>query len=80
MYSKLEKIENNIATLEISVSPEKLEEGIMKSYLKNVKKFNIAGFRRGKAPRKIIEMHYGEAVFYEDAINIVCPEAYDEAV
>jgi trigger factor len=80
MNSKLEKIENNVATLEISVSPEKLEEGIMKSYLKNVKKFNIAGFRKGKVPRKIIERHYGEAVFYEDAINIVCPDAYDEAV
>jgi len=80
MNSKLEKIENNVATLEISVSPEKLEEGIMKSYLKNVKKFNIAGFRKGKAPRKIIERHYGEAVFYEDAINIVCPDAYDDAV
>ena len=80
MNSKLEKIENNVATLEISVSAEKLEEGIMKSYLKNVKKFNIAGFRKGKAPRKIIERHYGEAVFYEDAINIVCPEEYDEAV
>lgn len=80
MHSKLEKVENNIATLEISVSPEKLEEGIMKSYLKNVKKFNIAGFRKGKAPRSIIERHYGESVFYEDAINIVCPEAYDEAV
>jgi len=48
--------------------------------LKNVKKFNIAGFRKGKAPRKIIERHYGEAVFYEDAINIICPDAYDEAV
>ncbi|HOR86034.1 MAG TPA: trigger factor [Bacillota bacterium] len=80
MYSKLEKVEDNIATLEISVSSEKLEEGLMKSYLKNVKKFNIAGFRKGKAPRKIIERHYGEAVFYEDAINIVCPELYDEAV
>lgn len=80
MNSKLEKIENNVAILEISVSPEKLEEGIMKSYLKNVKKFNIPGFRKGKAPRKIIERHYGEAVFYEDAINIVCPDAYDEAV
>ncbi|HNU79974.1 MAG TPA: trigger factor [Bacillota bacterium] len=80
MNSKLEKLENNVATLEISVSAEKLEEGIMKSYLKNVKKFNIAGFRKGKAPRKIIERHYGEAVFYEDAINIICPDAYDEAV
>lgn len=80
MNSKLEKIENNVATLEISVSAEKLEEGIMKSYLKNVKKFNIPGFRKGKAPRKMIERHYGEAVFYEDAINIVCPEEYDNAV
>jgi len=80
MNSKLEKIENNVAELEISVSPEKLEEGMMKSYLKNVKKFNIPGFRKGKAPRKIIERHYGEAVLYEDAINAVCPDAYDEAV
>jgi len=80
MNSKLEKIENNVATLEISVSPEKLEEGMMKSYLKNVKKFNLPGFRKGKAPRKIIERHYGEAAFYEDAINAVCPDAYDEAV
>lgn len=80
MDSKLEKVENNVATLEISVSAERLEEGIMKSYLKNVKKFNIAGFRKGKAPRRIIERHYGEAVFYEDAINIICPDAYDEAV
>ncbi|HWR62625.1 MAG TPA: trigger factor [Clostridia bacterium] len=80
MNSKLEKIENNVAALEISVSAEKLEEGIMKSYLKNVKKFNIPGFRKGKAPRKIIERHYGEGVFYEDAINIVCPVEYDNAV
>ncbi len=80
MDSRLEKVENNVATLEISVSAERLEEGIMKSYLKNVKKFNIAGFRKGKAPRRIIERHYGEAVFYEDAINIICPDAYDEAV
>ncbi len=80
MNSRLEKVENNIATLEITVSAEQLEQGMMKSYLKNVKKFNIPGFRKGKAPRKIIEKFYGEAVFYEDAINEVCPEAYDEAV
>lgn len=80
MSSKLEKIENNVAALEITVSPEKFEEGMAKSYLKNVKKFNVPGFRKGKVPRKIVEKFYGEAVFYEDAINIVCPEAYDEAV
>lgn len=80
MNSKLEKIENNVATLEITVSAEKLEEGLAKSYLKNVKKFNVSGFRKGKVPRKVVEKFYGEEVFYEDAINIVCPEAYDEAV
>lgn len=80
MNSKLEKVEKNVATLEITVSPEKLEEGMMKAYLKNVKRFNIPGFRKGKAPRNLIEKHYGEGVFYEDAINAVCPEAYEEAV
>lgn len=80
MSSKLEKLEKNVATLEITVSAEKLEEGIAKAYIKNVKKFNIPGFRKGKAPRKLIEKYYGEGVFYEDAINEVCPEAYNEAV
>ena len=81
MNSKLVKVENNIATLEITVSPEKFAEGMKKSYQKNVKKFNIPGFRKGKAPKSVIEKHYGgEAVFYEDAINEICPDAYDEAV
>jgi len=80
MSSKLEKLEKNVATLEITVSAEKLEEGIAKAYIKNVKKFNIPGFRKGKAPRKLIEKYYGEGVFYEDAINEVCPEAYNEAI
>ncbi len=80
MSSKLEKIENNIATLEINVSSEELDKGIMKAYLKNVKRFNIPGFRKGKAPKSLIEKYYGEGIFYEDAINEVCPDAYEEAV
>lgn len=80
MNSKLEKKENNKVVLEITVSAEDLEKGMEKAYQKNVKRFNIAGFRKGKAPRKIIEKFYGEGVFYEDAINEVCPIAYDEAV
>lgn len=80
MNSKLEKIENNKAVLEITVSAEILEKGIEKAYHKNAKKFNISGFRKGKAPRKVIEKFYGEGVFYEDAINEVFPEAYDAAV
>ncbi len=80
MSSKLEKVENNIATLEIDVSSDELEKGILKAYIKNVKKFNIPGFRKGKAPKSLIEKYYGEGVFYEDAINEVCPVAYEKAV
>lgn len=80
MSSKLERLENNKVVLEITVSAEELEKGLQKAYKKNVAKFNIPGFRKGKAPKSFIEKFYGEGVFYEDAINEVCPEAYDEAV
>jgi len=53
---------------------------VQKAYLKNVKKIALPGFRKGKAPRKIIEQYYGAGVFFEDAINFVCPEAYEEAL
>lgn len=80
MNVKVENIEKNVVQLEIEVDAAKFEEGMQKSFLKNGKKFNIPGFRKGKAPRKMLERYYGEQVFYEDAINFVCPEAYDEAV
>jgi FKBP-type peptidyl-prolyl cis-trans isomerase (trigger factor) len=57
--------------LEIHVEPEIFEEGMQKSYLKNRKSISVPGFRKGKVPRKIIERFYGEAIFYEDAINEV---------
>jgi trigger factor len=80
MSVKVENVEKNVVKLTIEVDAKKFEEGIHKSFIKNRKMFNIPGFRKGKAPRKIIETYYGEAVFYEDAINIVCPEEYDNAV
>ena len=80
MNVKVEKTDKNIVTLEIEVEKEKFEEGMEKSYRKNVKSIALPGFRKGKAPRKFIEKYYGEAVFYEDAINFVCPDAYDEAI
>ncbi len=80
MNSKLEKIEKNTALLKIEVDREQFEKGIQRAYKKNVKRFNIPGFRKGKAPRPIIERHYGEGIFYEDAINEVCPRAYQQAV
>ena len=80
MSVKVENVEKNVVKLEIEVDAEKFEQAIQKAFLKNAKKFNIPGFRRGKAPRKIIERYYGESVFYEDAINFVYPEAYDKAI
>ncbi len=80
MSVKVEKTEKNRVRLEIEVDAAKFEEGLQKSYLKNIKKFNVPGFRRGKAPRNIVERYYGVEVLYEDAINIVCSEAYDKAV
>src|SRR5690554_826297 len=80
MSSKVEKIENNVAKLEIQVSPEDFAKAMEKAYKKNVKRFNIPGFRKGKAPMKIIEVQYGEGVFYEDAFDFVFPEAYRKAI
>lgn len=80
MNTKLEKIENNVIKLEITVDNEKFKEAMKKSYTKNVKKFNIPGFRKGKAPMNIIKRYYGESVFYEDAIDFICEETYPEAI
>ncbi|MDQ2086673.1 trigger factor [Herbivorax sp. ANBcel31] len=80
MNVKLEQKEKNVVELEIEVEAEKFEEGLKKSFQKNAKKFNIPGFRKGKAPRNIIERYYGPEVLYEDALNAVFPEAYEEAV
>lgn len=80
MNVKVENVEKNVVQLEIEVDEAKFEEGMQKSFLKNAKRFNIPGFRRGKAPRSIVERYYGEEVLYEDAINIVCPEAYEQAI
>ncbi len=80
MNVKIENVEKNVVQLEIEVDAAKFEEGMQESYLKNVSKFNVPGFRKGKAPRNIVERYYGEQALYDDAINIVCAEAYDLAV
>ncbi len=80
MNVKVESLEKNVVQLKIEVDNVRFEEGMKKSYIKNAKKFNIPGFRVGKAPRNMIERYYGEEVFYEDAVNAICPEIYDEAV
>lgn len=80
MNTKVERAEGNVVNLEINVPKEKFNEAIKKAYKKNVGKFNIPGFRKGKAPMTIIEKQYGEGVFYEDAIEMVCDETYPEAI
>lgn len=78
--STVENIEKNKVKISFSVDAETFEKGMNYSYNKNKGSINIQGFRKGKAPRKLIEAQYGKAVFYDDAINYVLPEAYDAAV
>ncbi len=80
MTSTFEKLSSNKVKLNFTVEPEKFEEGVKKAYQKMVKKINIPGFRRGKAPMKVIEAHYGESVFYEDAFDAIFPELYQAAL
>ncbi|MGI6153199.1 MAG: trigger factor [Christensenellaceae bacterium] len=80
MAAKVEKLEGNKAKLHIEISAEKFEEGIKKAFQKMKGRFNIPGFRKGKAPRAIVENHYGSEIFYEDAFEEVFPESYQEAV
>ncbi|MBQ8496694.1 MAG: trigger factor [Clostridia bacterium] len=70
----------NQKELEIFIDHENFEAECEKAYKKNVAKFNIPGFRKGKATRKMIEKMYGTGVFYEDAINAILPVAYPEAI
>ncbi|MDD4797169.1 MAG: trigger factor [Eubacteriales bacterium] len=80
MNATVESTKTNEVKLTISVPPEKFDEAMDKAYLKIRSQITIPGFRRGKAPRKVIENFYSEAVFYEDAMDILLPEAYDAAV
>lgn len=80
MSLQVEKLEKNMAKLTIETSAEEFEAAIEKAYKKNKSKMNVQGFRKGKAPRKVIEKMYGAGVFYEEAANILMPEAYGKAV
>lgn len=80
MSSTFEKLSSNKVKLSFNVEPEKFEEGLKRAYRKMVSRINIPGFRKGKAPMKVIEAHYGEGVFYEDALDEIFPEVYQEAL
>ena len=71
--------EKNMVKLVITSSDEEFEKGLEQAYNKNKSKINVQGFRKGKAPRKIIEKFYGKEVFFEDAANAIIPEVYAKA-
>ncbi|MDF2609479.1 MAG: trigger factor [Lachnospiraceae bacterium] len=79
MSLQVEKLEKNMVKLTIESSAEEFEAALEKAYLKNRGKLNIQGFRKGKAPRSIIEKMYGAGIFYEDAANLIIPDAYEKA-
>ena len=74
------KIENNKVELEITVGGEEFKAATQKAYEKMVVNMNVPGFRKGKAPRKMIEKMYGEGIFVEEAVNMLYPTAYEAAI
>ena len=79
MSLQVEKLEKNMAKLTIEVSAEEFEKALDKAYHKQKGQINVQGFRKGKAPRAMIEKMYGAGIFYEEAANMIIPEAYEKA-
>lgn len=79
MSVQVENLEKSMAKLTIEVDAEKFNDAINKAYQKSKSKISLPGFRKGKAPRAMIEKMYGAGIFYEDAANIIIPDAYEEA-
>lgn len=75
----IEKTENSTATVVLEVEKAQFQAALDKAYRKVKNDIYIPGFRKGKAPRKIVEGMYGANVFYEDAINLMFPEIWEEA-
>ncbi|HEX3010609.1 MAG TPA: trigger factor [Syntrophomonadaceae bacterium] len=80
MDARLGKIENSEAYIEIEIDAEMLEQGMEKAYRKVVKQVTVPGFRRGRVPRQLLEAHFGKEILYEDTLEFVVPDAYDQAI
>ncbi len=80
MAVKTEQVEKNLVKVVFEVSAEDFEAAISKVYAKNSSKYSVPGFRKGKVPRAVVEKYYTKAVFYDDALNAVLPEAYEAAI
>ncbi len=79
IIKNVENKENKTANVQVEVSPEEFEAAVNAAYKKNKNSINVPGFRKGKAPRAIIEGMFGAEVFYQDAIDDLCPVAYNYA-
>mgnify|MGYP000577423861 CR=1 FL=1 len=79
-FIKCEKLEKSMAELQFSIDAEAFKAAVADVFKKEGKKYAVPGFRKGKAPRKMIEQMYGKSVFYEDAANALIPDAYDKAL
>jgi trigger factor len=80
MTAKWEKLEGNSGVLTVEVSAEKVSEGLDEAFKKVVKQVNVPGFRKGKMPRPMFEKRFGVESLYEETINILLPEAYEQAI
>lgn len=80
MSLQVERLEKNMAKLTIEVDVDSFEKAVEKAYQKEKNKISIPGFRKGKVPRQMVEKMYGKEVFFEEAANIVIPDAYDKAL
>ena len=80
MSLQVEKLEKNMAKLTIEAGADELEKAIEKAYQKQKNQISIPGFRKGKVPRQMVEKMYGKEVFYEEAANLLIPDAYDKAL
>lgn len=80
MEAKMEKIEKNIVKFEITVEANKFQDAIKRAYNKNVKSFNVPGFRKGKVPMAIVKKYYGVGVLMEDAVNFAIEGSYSKVL
>ncbi len=78
--AKIENLENHLVRVTVNVTADKFEEAISAAYNENKSKISVPGFRKGKVPRQLVEKTYGKEYFYEDAINHVFPEVYENAL
>jgi len=80
MKATADRIEKNTVVMEVEVDAEKFDQALSQAYKKLVKQVNVPGFRRGKAPRRVVESYVGKAALYNEAVELVIPDAYVEAL